>query len=106
MRAAWTCDGYLRLTGRIKEIINRGGEKVSPLEVDSVLMDHPAVAQCLTFAVPHPMLGEEVAAAIVPREGATLRGNGTARIRRDPPGGLQGSAPHLLPGRTSKGAHG
>ncbi len=64
-------DGYLRLTGRIKEIINRGGEKVSPLEVDSVLMDHPAVAQCLTFAVPHPTLGEEVAAAIVPREGLT-----------------------------------
>jgi len=62
-------DGYLRLTGRIKEQINRGGEKISPLEVDTVLMDHPAVSQCLTFAVPHPMLGEEVAAAIVPREG-------------------------------------
>jgi acyl-CoA synthetase (AMP-forming)/AMP-acid ligase II len=61
--------GYLRLTGRLKEIINRGGEKVSPLEVDTVLMDHPAVAQCLAFAMPHPMLGEEVAAAIVLREG-------------------------------------
>ena len=43
-------DGYLRLTGRLKEIINRGGEKITPLEVDEVLMDHPAVAQCLTFA--------------------------------------------------------
>ena len=64
-------DGYLRLTGRLKELINRGGEKVSPIEVDTVLMDHPAVAQCLTFAVPHKMLGEEVAAAIVLREGAT-----------------------------------
>ncbi len=63
--------GYLRLTGRIKELINRGGEKVSPLEVDTVLMDHPAVAQCLTFGVPHPMLGEEVAAAIVARDGVT-----------------------------------
>jgi len=62
-------EGYLHLTGRIKEQINRGGEKVSPLEVDTVLMDHPAVAQCLTFAVPHPILGEEVAAAIVPLEG-------------------------------------
>jgi acyl-CoA synthetase (AMP-forming)/AMP-acid ligase II len=61
--------GYLRLTGRIKEIINRGGEKVSPLEVDTVLMDHPAVEQCLTFAMPHPSLGEEVAAAVVLREG-------------------------------------
>jgi acyl-CoA synthetase (AMP-forming)/AMP-acid ligase II len=66
-------DGYLRLTGRLKEIINRGGEKVSPLEVDAVLMDHPAVAQCLTFALPHPMLGEEVAAAIVLREGLTCQ---------------------------------
>jgi len=62
-------DGYLRLTGRIKELINRGGEKVSPLEVDAVLMDHPAVAQCLTFGVPHDKLGEEVAAAIVLHEG-------------------------------------
>ena len=62
--------GYLRLTGRLKELINRGGEKVSPIEVDTVIMDHPAVAQCLTFALPHPKLGEEVAAAIVLREGA------------------------------------
>jgi oxalate/formate antiporter len=62
-------DGYLRLTGRLKELINRGGEKVSPLEVDGVLMEHPAVAQCLTFAMPHTMLGEEVAAAVVLREG-------------------------------------
>ena len=64
-------DGYLHLTGRLKEIINRGGEKVSPLEVDAVLSDHPDVAQALTFALPHPKLGEEVAAAIVLREGAT-----------------------------------
>ena len=64
-------DGYLRLTGRLKEIINRGGEKISPLEVDEVLIAHPAVAQALTFAVPHQKLGEEVAAALVLREGAT-----------------------------------
>jgi oxalate---CoA ligase len=64
-------DGYLRLTGRLKELINRGGEKISPIEVDVVLMDHPAVAQCLTFAIPHESLGEEVAAAIVLCEGAT-----------------------------------
>src|SRR5690606_406703 len=61
--------GYLRVTGRLKEIINRGGEKISPLEVDDVLMDHPAVAQVVTFAMPHPKLGEDVAAAIVLREG-------------------------------------
>jgi acyl-CoA synthetase (AMP-forming)/AMP-acid ligase II len=63
-------DGYLRLTGRLKEIINRGGDKVSPLEVDNILMDHPDVAQCLTFAMPHRTLGEEVAAAVVLRPGA------------------------------------
>ena len=63
-------DGYLRITGRIKEIINRGGEKIAPREVDEVLMDHPAVAQAVTFAVPHPKLGEEVGAAVVLREGA------------------------------------
>ncbi len=57
--------GYLRLTGRLKEIIVRGGEKVSPLEVDAVLLAHASVAQALTFAMPHPKLGEEVAAAIV-----------------------------------------
>ncbi|WP_416896289.1 MAG: acyl--CoA ligase [Minwuia sp.] len=62
-------EGYLTITGRLKEIINRGGEKISPREVDEVLMDHPAVAQAVTFAMPHPKLGEEVAAAIVLREG-------------------------------------
>ena len=67
-QGAFDGDGYLRLTGRLKEIINRGGEKISPLEVDELLMDHPAVQQCVTFALPHPKLGEEVAAAIVLRE--------------------------------------
>ncbi len=62
-------DGYLILTGRLKEIINRGGEKVSPLEVDGVLSAHPAIAQVVTFALPHPKLGEEVAAAVVLRGG-------------------------------------
>jgi acyl-CoA synthetase (AMP-forming)/AMP-acid ligase II len=62
-------EGYLQLTGRLKELIKRGGEQVSPLEVDGVLCEHPAVAQALTFAIPHPMLGEEVGAAIVLREG-------------------------------------
>ena len=58
-------DGFLFITGRQKEIINRGGEKISPLEVDEVLLEHPAVAQVATFSVPHPALGENVAAAIV-----------------------------------------
>ncbi len=58
-------DGYLSLTGRIKELINRGGEKISPIEVDDVLLRHPAIEQAVAFAVPHPMLGEEVHAAVV-----------------------------------------
>jgi acyl-CoA synthetase (AMP-forming)/AMP-acid ligase II len=58
-------DGFLTIKGRLKEIINRGGEKISPREVDDVLMEHPAVAQVVTFAMPHRMLGEDVAAAIV-----------------------------------------
>lgn len=62
-------DGYLQLTGRLKEIINRGGEKISPLEVDGVLMDHPAVQQVVTFAIEHPKLGEDVAAAVVLKDG-------------------------------------
>jgi acyl-CoA synthetase (AMP-forming)/AMP-acid ligase II len=64
-------EGYLTITGRLKEIINRGGEKISPREVDEILMDHPAVAQVVTFAVPHDKLGEDVAAAVVLREGKT-----------------------------------
>jgi len=65
-------DGYLVLTGRIKEMINRGGEKLTPLEIDEALLDHPAVAQAVAFAVPHPWLGEEVAAAVVLRPGMAL----------------------------------
>ncbi len=70
-QGAFDADGYLSLTGRLKEIINRGGEKISPLEVDGVLSDHPAIGQCVTFAVPHDKLGEEVAAAVVLKEGKT-----------------------------------
>ncbi len=58
-------EGYLFLTGRLKEQINRGGEKISPIEVDEVLLRHPAVAEACTFAIPHEKLGEEVGAAVV-----------------------------------------
>ena len=60
---------YVSLTGRLKEIINRGGEKISPREVDEVLMDHKAVLQVVVFGMPHDKLGEDVAAAVVLREG-------------------------------------
>lgn len=62
-------DGYLSITGRLKEIINRGGEKISPREIDEVLMEHPAVLQVVTFGIPHAKLGEEVGAVVVLREG-------------------------------------
>jgi amino acid adenylation domain-containing protein len=62
-------DGYLFITGRLKEIINRGGQKISPREIDEVLSTHPAVAQAVAFAVPDHRLGEQVAAAVVLRPG-------------------------------------
>jgi acyl-CoA synthetase (AMP-forming)/AMP-acid ligase II/acyl carrier protein len=65
-------DGFLYLEGRIKELINRGGEKIAPREIDEVLLDHPQVAQAVTFAIPHPTLGEEVAAAVVLRAGSDV----------------------------------
>ena len=65
-------EGYLKITGRLKEIINRGGEKISPLEVDNILMEHPAIQQVVTFAVADKMLGEDIAAAAVLAEGASL----------------------------------
>jgi acyl-CoA synthetase (AMP-forming)/AMP-acid ligase II len=64
-------EGYLTLVGRIKELINRGGEKISPREVDEVLLAHPAVVEAVCFGVAHPTWGEEVAAAVVLREPAT-----------------------------------
>jgi acyl-CoA synthetase (AMP-forming)/AMP-acid ligase II len=68
-QGVFDAEKYLRLTGRLKELINRGGEKISPIEVDEILMAHPAVQQVVTFAMPHDALGEEVAAAVVLREG-------------------------------------
>jgi acyl-CoA synthetase (AMP-forming)/AMP-acid ligase II len=63
--------GYLTLVARIKELINRGGEKISPREIDDVLLAHPAVAEAVCFGVPHQMWGEEVEAVVVLREGAS-----------------------------------
>ena len=65
-------DGYFCVTGRIKEMINRGGENISPREIDEVLLEHPDVAQAVAFAVPHVSLGEDVAAAVVLQEEAGL----------------------------------
>ena len=65
-------DGFLSITGRIKDVINRGGEKIAPREIDEILLAHPAVRDAVTFGVPHRTLGEDVAAAVVLAEGATL----------------------------------
>jgi acyl-CoA synthetase (AMP-forming)/AMP-acid ligase II len=62
-------DGYLFITGRSKEMINRGGEKISPREVDEVIMAHPAVSESATFGIPSPLWGEEVATVVVLRAG-------------------------------------
>lgn len=58
-------EGFLTITGRIKEMINRGGEKISPYEIDNILLEHPAIADAATFSIPHEILGEEVAALVV-----------------------------------------
>jgi acyl-CoA synthetase (AMP-forming)/AMP-acid ligase II len=70
-RGVLDSDGYLTLIGRIKELINRGGEKISPLEVDAALLTHPAVAEAASFAAPDAKYGEEVHAAVVLRSDAT-----------------------------------
>ncbi|KAJ4302398.1 hypothetical protein N0V88_002542 [Collariella sp. IMI 366227] len=65
-------DGYVVITGRIKELINKGGEKISPIELDNVLARHPAVAEAVSFAVPDEMYGQEVAVAVVLKPGVRL----------------------------------
>ncbi|MFN8443074.1 MAG: amino acid adenylation domain-containing protein [Caldilineaceae bacterium] len=73
-------DGYLFITGRLKEMINRGGEKIAPREVDEVLLAHPDVKQAITFALPHESLGEDVAAAVILKEDATVTANELRRF--------------------------
>jgi acyl-CoA synthetase (AMP-forming)/AMP-acid ligase II len=71
-QGAFDQDGFLHLTGRLKEIINRGGEKISPLEVDAILLSHPEISQAVCFAAPHAKLGEDVMAAVVLADGSEL----------------------------------
>ncbi|MGR9073199.1 MAG: non-ribosomal peptide synthetase, partial [Gammaproteobacteria bacterium] len=72
-------DGYLFLSGRIKEIVNRGGEKISPREIDEALLEHPDIVQAAAYPVSHPTLGEDLAAAVVLKEASHLDSH---RIRR------------------------
>lgn len=73
-------DGHLYMTGRLKETINKGGEKVSPQEVDSVIMSCPTVSQAVTFGIPDPVLGEEVAAVVAPKTGMSVSGEDIRRF--------------------------
>jgi len=66
-------DGYLYLSGRIKEMINRGGEKIAPREVDEVFLQHPALAQAVAFSIPHKTLGEDLAVAVVLKPGESVQ---------------------------------
>jgi oxalate---CoA ligase len=65
-------DGYLTIVGRVKEVINRGGEKVFPYEIEKAILQHPAVLEAAAFGVPHPRLGENVAAAAVLKPGSSI----------------------------------
>lgn len=65
-------DGYVIITGRIKELINKGGEKISPIELDNTLMLHPAIAEAVSFAIADEMYGQDVGVAVVPKEGQSL----------------------------------
>lgn len=76
-------DGYLFITGRIKELINRGGQKISPSEIDDTLLAHPDTIDAAVFPIPHPTLGEEIAAAIVTRDGTPLERSALNRFLRD-----------------------
>ena len=99
-------EGYLTITGRLKEIINRGGEKISPREVDEVLMDHPSVQQVVTFAVPHKKLGEDVAVAVVLREGGEATAGELKAFAADRLAGFKVPRTVLLVDEIPKGATG
>jgi acyl-CoA synthetase (AMP-forming)/AMP-acid ligase II len=86
-------DGYLFVTGRVREMINRGGEKIAPHEIDDVLRDHPVVADAAAFGLPHPRLGEEAVAAVILREPDALS---ERALRRWAAGRL---SPHKVPRR-------
>jgi len=76
-------EGFLHLHGRLREVINRGGEKVSLSEVDAALLRHPAVAEAAAFGVPHQRLGQDVAAAVVLRPAMEVTGAELQRFLRD-----------------------
>ena len=85
-------DGFLTIVGRTKEIINRGGEKIAPYDVEKALLGHPAVREAAAFAVPHPRLGENVGAAVVLHSGAEATSTDADRFRLRPAGAVPDAA--------------
>ena len=80
--AIWIVEGYLFLVGRIKRrIINRGGQKVAPAEVEKALLSHPDVIEAVAFSITHTRLGEDVAAAVVLRPEAKISALQLRRVR-------------------------
>jgi oxalate---CoA ligase len=65
-------DGYIFITGRIKELINKGGEKISPIELDNILIQHPDISEAVSFAIDDEMYGQNVAIAVVMKDGKKL----------------------------------
>ena len=98
-------DGYLFLTGRLKEQINRGGEKISPLEIDEVLLRHPAIAEAVSFAIPHDTLGEEVGAAVVLVDGQRCHRARAADLPAHSTRRVQGAQADRLRCRDPQGRH-
>ena len=86
-------DGYLFVVGRIKDMINRGGQKIAPAEVEAVLLNHPDVVEAAAFSIPHKRLGEDVAAAVVLRPEATVSAHTLRMPRPRTLGQVQGPRP-------------
>jgi len=84
-------NGYIRIFGRTKDLINRGGYKITPYELESLLVDHPGVEQVCIVATPNPVLGESTCACVIPRAGQTVTLAGIREFMKDK------IAPHKLP---------
>ena len=76
-------NNYLFITGRMKEFINKGGEKISPVEIDNTVMQHPAVAEAAAFSVPDDMYGQDVGLAVTLKEGEKVERSKLKRWVRD-----------------------
>ena len=102
-RHASTRSGFLTIVGRTKEIINRGGEKISPYDVEKALLGHPAVREAAAFAVPHPRLGENVGAAVVLHPDGQATSTAAHRFHLRSSGAFPDAAARPYPGKPAGG---